>query len=244
MAVAKRRRKVANDPRPVAVTEAMSCVVFARPYWNVPRLTGVAASAGFLVVIIAVTATHLPVREQTAPTVAASAVTVAPAKPYDIMVDASELAPLLPAHAHPHKPVRAARHIGGHLHAHAKPSIQPSDQVDMTFTAEAPKAASHDKSPVSAADLDDAAQRAAELGDLKPALRYQHRAAEREPTNMLYRLRLAILLDRSGDKKDAAILYRQVTQAYGAHDASLPQNLPIEGIRGRGDYLAASTGLQ
>ena len=77
-------------------------------------------------------------------------------------------------------------------------------------------------------------------GDLRGALRLQHREAEREPANMLYQLTLAILYDHVGDRKDAATLYRQVAQAYDANDPSLPRTLNIRDIRSRADYLAVN----
>lgn len=80
----------------------------------------------------------------------------------------------------------------------------------------------------------------AQQGDLKQALRLQHRAVELEPDNMLYRLDLAILYDRVGEKDGAVTLYQQVVQAYDAQDASLPHTLGIDDIRHRLDYLAST----
>jgi tetratricopeptide (TPR) repeat protein len=86
------------------------------------------------------------------------------------------------------------------------------------------------------------AQKLAHEGDVRAALAFQHRAADLSPKNMLYRLQLAILFDRVGDRKSAATLYRQVVDAYAAKDPTLPRALGMDGIRRRADYLMASTG--
>jgi tetratricopeptide (TPR) repeat protein len=82
----------------------------------------------------------------------------------------------------------------------------------------------------------------ARQGDIQRALRLQHRAVELEPDNMLYRLDLAVLYDRAGEKSGAIGLYRQVVNAYDSDDESLPEDFKIDDIRQRLAYLV-STGL-
>lgn len=95
-----------------------------------------------------------------------------------------------------------------------------------------------DKAPASMAASDDASAReAAERGDLKQALALQASAVAASPGDMAYRLDYAILSDRNGDKATAAALYRQVIDAYGNSDATLPQNIAIDSIRARYAYL-------
>jgi hypothetical protein len=74
-------------------------------------------------------------------------------------------------------------------------------------------------------------------GDLVQAMRYQYRAVELMPSNMSYRLELAVLFDRASNAEGARQLYQQVVQAYGKHDATLPAKIDIESIRRRLDYL-------
>jgi hypothetical protein len=75
-------------------------------------------------------------------------------------------------------------------------------------------------------------------GDMAAAIRYQHRAVELAPANMLLRLKLAIMYDRVSDREGAAMLYRQVIEAYGKHDKTLPRKFDVDGIRNRLSYLS------
>jgi hypothetical protein len=74
-------------------------------------------------------------------------------------------------------------------------------------------------------------------GNLGQAIEHQHRAVELNPSDMRYRLELAVMHDRLSDKSGASALYRQVVQAYEVRDASLPQDLDIESVRSRLEYL-------
>jgi hypothetical protein len=76
-------------------------------------------------------------------------------------------------------------------------------------------------------------------GDITKAMRFQRRAVELDPSNMLYRLGLAVMFDRVSDGKDASALYRQVVEAYDTRDETLPSKLDIDGIRDRLDYLSS-----
>jgi Flp pilus assembly protein TadD len=91
---------------------------------------------------------------------------------------------------------------------------------------------------ITAPALAQAARQALRDGDLRRALHLHHRAAELAPENSLYRLDLAILYDRLGNAASAALLYRQVAQAYAAHDPTLPRDLDITTIQQRLAYLA------
>ncbi|MFA4993914.1 MAG: tetratricopeptide repeat protein [Bdellovibrionales bacterium] len=79
-------------------------------------------------------------------------------------------------------------------------------------------------------------------GNIAQAIRYQRRAVEIAPLNMLYRLKLAIMYDSVSDREGAAILYRQVVEAYEKNDKTLPRNLDLENIRSRLAYLTSMAG--
>ncbi len=83
-----------------------------------------------------------------------------------------------------------------------------------------------------------AAQDYMHRGEMAQAILYQRRAVQLAPANMLYRLKLAIMHDRVFDREGAALLYRQVVEAYEHHDKTLPRKLDIDSIRARLIYLS------
>jgi len=83
-----------------------------------------------------------------------------------------------------------------------------------------------------------AAQEFMSQGDMAQAMLYQRRAVELAPKNMLFRLKLAIMFDRASEREGAAMLYRQVVDAYERRDNTLPRKLDIDGIRARLAYLS------
>jgi tetratricopeptide (TPR) repeat protein len=211
----------------------MAYVTLPRPYWNAQRIVVAAVLAVFVVVFGAVVLSAWPVAEE-APAKAPVVVTVAPppvkAEPFDITINASELQPPSEvqglADVVEDIPSIVVHPLGtGHAHALApvlEVTIEDVDVVQERAAAQARKAHNF-----------------AKAADLKKALRYQHKAVERDPENMTYRLELAILYDSLGDKKNAALLYQQVAQAFANDDDTLPVKMDIKVIQARLDYLRA-----
>lgn len=236
MSVAKKRLQPANDD----AYAKMPCVSLPRPNWN-PSKTGILVLlAGFALLFCLGVAANLqtpPVQKQlTAPPQASTAPT-AP-EPYDITINASELAP----------PPNENQLASGeekiptiliHPQANSRPHpLPPVLEITVDEDDAAPQPAPEQNM---AARKAEAAKTFARQGNLQQALRLQHRATELAPANMLYRLDLAILYDRLGEKAGAAALYRQVVDAHETKDETLPPGLAIENIRARLDYLVAAT---
>jgi tetratricopeptide (TPR) repeat protein len=161
----------------------------------------------------------------TAPAVTAPATAPQP-EPYDITLNASDLAP-----GQQDQVAELAEKLPeAVISLRAPPHQLPPAGREGD---EAPPVATPDEAAFQAS----VARNLAAQGDLRQALRFQHRAAELDPDNILYRFSLAILYDRVGDAEAAAMLYRQVVDAYRAGDSILPKSISIDDIRRRLDYL-------
>lgn len=231
MTAIKKRRYPANDPRPLKA-QRMSYVSLPRPYWTGQRVVILAVLAIFVLILGIVIAANFPPSHVTPPV----AVVAKQAEPFDIRLGASELAPpdaaaLLAQKLPPHVLISKST-----MHQNALPPV-----LEVTVEGDGVEGADAGDNAIRAAHQAVAAQNLMRQNDVRQALQFQHRAVELAPDNMLYRRDLAIMHDRVGDKGGAATLYRQVVQAYDAHDKTLPLDLGIDDIRHRLDYLTASS---
>jgi len=78
------------------------------------------------------------------------------------------------------------------------------------------------------------------LGKTSKALRYERHALKLDPSNMLYRLELAIMYDHADEKDKAIDLYLDVIEAYENDDKTLPLDLDIDPIRRRMEFLVTA----
>ena len=116
-----------------------------------------------------------------------------------------------------------------HLIASLGQSSMPAAQVELEHI-------------VSAAPDNPAAQAAlanllARRGFFQKAYPHLNRAAELAPQNLVYRLDLAVLYDRSGQSKEALTLYKQVIDAVDNNTDGKQLNLTTDAIRSRIEYL-------
>lgn len=136
--------------------------------------------------------------------------------------------------------------------------IDPTNKVALAGKTYALQQSHHPKAiagleQMVAANPDDALAQAslakalAAQGDFAKALPHQDRAARLDPTNLLYRLNLAVLYDHTEHKAEALALYRQVLHAGAAvesasdsQDTHLPLPVSLPTIRERAAYLAAA----
>ena len=209
---------------------SMSCVVLPRPFWDGGRIAAFGVLAISILMVGLVAVTMLPPSLHPEPLVASA--TAAPAEPFDITLNASDLAPsdqgavdILAAKLPPQALTSLVIHPANRP---LPPVLQITVQGDASFFRLSQAAAQAQR-----------AQQAIDRNDLKHALRFQHRAAELAPTNMTYRLKLAILYDRTANISGAIKLYRQILQAYAAHDPTLPPSLIIADIQRRAAYLSS-----
>ncbi len=147
--------------------------------------------------------------------------------PYDIRLNASALAPDQALDQEADKEVQA---VAGVLPDRVMDSISVADSSVLEVDSSAP-----DPAPESEAEK---AQQAIRRGDLKAALGFERQAVAFAPDDFLYRLDLAILCDKLGNKEEALTLYTQVLKAVEAQDETLPDDLDVAGIRVRAAYLA------
>jgi tetratricopeptide (TPR) repeat protein len=237
MSAVKKRHKPANDHYTYS-SQRMPYVALPRPYWNRQRMGVVALLASFVLLLCLAVAANMQVAPAEKMPIAAQKISAPKAtqavEPYDITINASELAPsenenglATGAEAIPVIVIRPQ----GDARQHALPPV-------LEISVDEDEA--EQVSPQRQAELKASAARVlARQGDVTQALRLQHRAVELAPSNMLYRLDLAILYDRAGERDGAVALYQQVVQAYDAQDTSLPHSLGIEDIRRRLGYLAS-----
>jgi Flp pilus assembly protein TadD len=85
------------------------------------------------------------------------------------------------------------------------------------------------------------AQVLARQGDAQGAYDHLARALRLEPGNLVYRLDLAVLYDRTGQASDALSLYRQVLEAAASGNlgGAWTSALPLGAVRARAAYLAS-----
>ncbi len=219
MTAVKRHRRPANDIR-MHSSPRRTRGTLSRPYWNGKRIA-VARVLGFFALILgAALSVPRPVSTSLAPEAV---------EPFDIMLTSSALAPpenvVLP-------PDSAATESS--LRKKGLPPV-----LDVTVEGDAEDQAEEEDQEDQAEYHAEAAQNFMRPNDITQALTFQHRAVELDPANMLYRLELAIMHDKAADQEGAAMLYRQVLQAYANHDESLPPKLGIDDIRRRFVYLTA-----
>ncbi|MDR3423473.1 MAG: hypothetical protein P4M13_00125 [Alphaproteobacteria bacterium] len=228
MPAAGKRRLPAND-QPLHSLQTVSCVMLPRAFWSRQKIAGAAALAICAVILGLKMFSALPSRGQTLLAQAKPAAVSPPEqdKPYDIVLNASDLAP----------PDNGLAQIAAKIPADAlKPQSSKSQPVlEVKVEQSAPEPDDEDQAEQQA----NAAQKFMRQGNIKQALNSQLHAVEGDPSDMLYRLDLAILYDKAGESRGAVALYRQVAQAYDEKDDTLPPDLGIDGIRKRLDYLAA-----
>ena len=220
MPLAQKHPKPAND-RHLQSSQRMSYVSLARPRAKIRKAWAVVGVTSLVALLIGFVSLSYAPKEKPAKS-HAPLIVAKPPEPFDIKINASALAP-----------DSAIAAIEPNLPAHVLDPKQSPASVNATFE-EPPQ-----QQPVAdiAASQAQAAQQFLKQGDVKQALRSQHRAATLAPDNTLYRLDLAILYDRLGHSKNAAMLYQQLIQAYEAHDKTLPVTLDIKEIQQRLTYL-------
>jgi hypothetical protein len=222
-AVKKQYRRPANDASP-RTSQRMSYVVPRRARWNGRKTAVAAVLAVFCIIFAIVLATNMPVNGDKASV--ASVETLKNAEPFDIMISASELSP-----SDQTAQVLTSK---ASLNQQALPPV-----LEVTVADDSVVVSDHEDQEDQAEDKAEVAQKFMRQDDIKQALQFQHRAVELAPSNMLYRLDLAIMYDRAEDKDGAVTLYRQVVQAYENHDKTLPTDIAIENVRSRLEYLTS-----
>ena len=227
MPIVKKHPLPANDPH-LHAAQRMSCVSLVRPSWTDNKsliIAGVVALGALFVGVLVGGA--MPKRAGVvSPALAVAAKQVVP---FDIKLNASALAPDRDA-------VAAIETVLPAQAILSSKALPPA----MAITVDAYEPQQVDAGQDEAAFQAQSARQALRQGDVKQALRFQSRASVLAPENSLYRLGLAVLYDRLGDTKNAAVLYQQVVAAYQAKDGTLPHTLNISDIQRRLDYLTAA----
>lgn len=239
MPVIRKLRPIANDKIPKGI-EKIACVNVRHNFWTPKKIFTVAALSGLAAIIIgAICFLDAASGPKSINDVAAKTSLTRPvqnnaheAKPDSIAVNASDL---IAPEAEQRIAAVLPPAITGRKSAHSRRQASPAFQIEVA-----------DDVPAKTADLtgddqavheDKMAQSLAESGDTGAALDLERRVTERAPRNALYRLHLAILYDRAGDKKKAVGFYRQVVEAYNAEDETLPPTIGIDNVRHRLAYL-------
>ena len=224
MSVVKKHPLPANDPHLYAA-QRLSCVTLTRPH-RVDKKSLIGGSLLIVaVLLIGIAVTKTP------PKLSAIVLPPRQSEPFDIKLNASELAP-------EDEVAAIAANLPTHVletpKAEAPQASPPAMEITVGESGQQDLGQQQDDAAFQASS----AQQALGQGNLKQALRFQHQAAVLAPDNNRYRLDLAILYDRLGHKKSAAVLYRQIVVAYEAHDLTLPHQLDINAIQQRLDYLS------
>jgi Flp pilus assembly protein TadD len=222
MTAVKKSRPPANDRRLPANPggcQKMSYVALPRANTNVKKIAAGAVLCLFIVGVGLIFVVSSQKASDKAIERKASELLAKQAEPYDIVLGASEQAPIEVVQRP--NPVRKASH----------------SSVEVTVEREEAGEGAEENKEAQAEDEAATARMLLRRNEITKALQLERHAVELDPSNALYRLELAIMYDRSDDSKSAAELYRNVVQAYDVHDKTLPAKLDIENIRSRLEYL-------